>query len=77
MSYSSGLNIKLKKGDPNKLKGKLIAYATVDQDINSGTGSLGAMIKNGILAVQGNYVDQRNIRDFFQAEFGVSLEKGI
>jgi hypothetical protein len=77
MSQTPGLNIELKKGDPYKLKGRLIAYATVDPDISTGDGSLGTMIRNGILAVQANYVDQRNIRDFFQAEFGVSLERGI
>ncbi len=38
---------------------------------------LSGMVRNGILAVQANYVDQRNIRDFFRAEFGISLEKGI
>jgi hypothetical protein len=27
--------------------------------------------------VQANFVDQRNIRDFFREEFGISLEKGI
>ncbi len=27
--------------------------------------------------MQANYVDQRNIRDFFKKEFGISLEKGI
>jgi hypothetical protein len=35
------------------------------------------MVRNGILAVQGNYIGQRNIRDFFREEFGISLEKGI
>jgi hypothetical protein len=38
---------------------------------------LSSMVRNGILAVQANYVDQRNIRDFFRDEFGISLEKGI
>ena len=38
---------------------------------------LRSMVRNGILAVQANYVDQRNIRDFFREEFGISLEKGI
>ncbi|MFC1586522.1 hypothetical protein ACFL5V_13325 [Fibrobacterota bacterium] len=77
MSRQMGLNIELKKGDPEKLNGKLIAYATIDADMESISGSMGSMIKNGILAVQANYVDQRNIRDFFQAEFNISLEKGI
>ncbi len=77
MSDKLGLNIELKKGDPGKLCGKLIAYATVDTDSLSGSNAMESMIKNGILAVQANYVDQRNIKDFFQNEFGISLEKGI
>ncbi len=56
--------------------GKLIAYATVDTDGNN-DGNMKSMVQNGILAVQANYVDQRTIRDFFQAEFGLSLEKGL
>ena len=77
MASDFGIKIELKKGNPNKLLGKLIAYATVDADVDESDGNLGSMIRNGILAVQANYVDQRNIRDFFRNEFGVSLEKGI
>src|SRR6185295_18386061 len=44
---------------------------------NEAQSSLEALVRNGILAVQANYVDQRNIRDFFKKEFGISLEKGI
>ena len=74
MDDSLGLGIVMKKGDPKKLSGRLIAYATVS---DSGDNAHKAMVRNGLLAVQANYVDQRNIKDFFQAEFGVSLEKGI
>ncbi|MBF0433185.1 MAG: hypothetical protein HQK83_18035 [Fibrobacteria bacterium] len=77
MTHVPLLNIELKKGDPDKLKGKLIAYANVENEGDSDSAGMGAMVKNGILAVQANYVDQRNIKDFFQVEFGVSLEKGI
>lgn len=78
MKDDLGLNIQKKNGSQDDpLKGKLVAYATVDEDINIDDKTMQSMIKNGILAVQANYVDQRNIRDFFQAEFGVSLEKGI
>ncbi len=76
MTEFVGLNIELKKGDAKQLKGKLIAYATVDPDSDPSS-SMNSMTRNGILAVQANYIDQRNIKDFFQAEFGVSLEKGI
>jgi hypothetical protein len=84
-----GMHLEQRKGDPKKLKGKLIAYVRVESDEGGpgegpageeggGNGStLAAMVRNGILAVQANFVDQRTIRDFFRDEFGISLEKGI
>ena len=89
-----GIRIEQRKGDGERLMGKLIAYVRIDAVIPpvddgsagfgigemSGAGPvnpLSSMVRNGILAVQANYVDQRNIRDFFRAEFGISLEKGI
>lgn len=89
-----GIRIEQKKGDGERLKGKLIAYVRIAAElpnIEQGSGGfesgemsnsgpvnpLSSMVRSGILAVQANYVDQRNIRDFFRAEFGISLEKGI
>jgi hypothetical protein len=85
-----GMHLEQRKGDPKKLKGKLIAYVRVEsEDGGNATGPAGeegganngsplaAMVRNGILAVQANFVDQRTIRDFFRDEFGISLEKGI
>ncbi|MDB5050657.1 MAG: hypothetical protein JWO30_3728 [Fibrobacteres bacterium] len=87
-----GMHIEQRKGDPKKLKGKLLAYVRIVAEEGGegpesyGAGEVGgtepssplnAMVRNGILAVQANYVDQRNIRDFFRDEFGISLEKGI
>lgn len=92
MIHTPGMHIEQRKGDPRKLKGKLLAYvriiaeeggdgpesyATGDVGGTEPTSPLNAMVRNGILAVQANYVDQRNIRDFFRDEFGISLEKGI
>jgi hypothetical protein len=90
--HTPGMHIEQRKGDPEKLKGKLLAYVRIVSE-EGGTGPesfaagdvggtepsspLNAMVRNGILAVQANYVDQRNIRDFFRDEFGISLEKGI
>lgn len=82
-----GMHLEQRKGDPQRLKGKLIAYVRVDNDEGEGMPVLGgeegagsplaSMVRNGILAVQANFVDQRTIRDFFREEFGISLEKGI
>lgn len=92
MIHTPGMHIEQRKGDPEKLKGKLLAYVRIIAETGSegpesflagdvgGTepsSPLNAMVRNGILAVQANYVDQRNIRDFFREEFGISLEKGI
>lgn len=92
MELAPGMHIEQRKGDPKKLHGKLVAYVRiVAEDAGEGpesfsagdlggtepTSPLNAMVRNGILAVQANYVDQRNIRDFFRDEFGISLEKGI
>jgi hypothetical protein len=96
MMDSQGIRIDCRKGDPAKLRGKLIAYVRIEGQGNgegraysSGEGEgysgdrgespspLGAMVRNGILAVQANFVNQRTIRDFFREEFGISLEKGI
>lgn len=82
----SGMHLEQRKGDPHKLNGKLIAYVRVETDEGESSSApgdegnvspLASMVRNGILAVQANFVDQRNIRDFFRDEFGISLEKGI
>ncbi len=85
-----GMHLEQRKGGPDKLLGKLIAYVRIVPEALGETGSSGsdessgeaasplaAMVRNGILAVQANFVNQRNIRDFFREEFGISLEKGI
>lgn len=92
MELAPGMHIEQRKGDPKKLHGKLVAYVRIvaeeagegPESFSAGdlggtepTSPLNAMVRNGILAVQANYVDQRNIRDFFRDEFGISLEKGI
>lgn len=82
-----GMHLEQRKGDPGKLKGKLVAYVRIVAEESAEPGSvpggggegspLASMVRNGILAVQANFVDQRTIRDFFREEFGISLEKGI
>lgn len=79
----SALRAELKKGDPARLRGRLIAYVRYERSeddapaLGEEASPLEALVRNGILAVTANYVDQRNIRDFFRKEFGISLEKGI
>ena len=79
----SALRAVLKKGDPERLSGRLIAYVRYERPADSPrapgeeNSPLEALVRNGILAVTANYVEQRDIRDFFRKEFGISLEKGI
>lgn len=88
MNLLSGMHMEQRKGDPGKLKGKLIAYVRIEaeeatsnsiesEESGESNSPLASMVRNGILAVTANFVDQRTIRDFFREEFGISLEKGI
>lgn len=77
-----GIHIDQKKGGHDRLAGRLIAYVRLkpldsSSRVTEEATPIAAMVRNGLLAVQGNYVGQRNIRDFFRDEFGISLEKGI
>ena len=56
------------------LNGRLLAFARVGSEGNS---DLQAMVHHGLLAVQGNYRDQRTLEEFFKLEFGLSLERGF
>lgn len=79
----SALRAELKKGDPARLSGRLVAYVRYERPADSPrapgeeNSPLEALVRNGLLAVTANYVEQRDIRDFFRKEFGISLEKGI
>jgi hypothetical protein len=79
----SALRAEQKKGDPGHLRGRLIAYVRYERPADEApapgdeASPLEVLVRNGMLAVTANYVDQRNIRDFFRKEFGISLEKGI
>lgn len=88
MIKAPGIHIECRKGDPESLKGRLVAYVRIEGRADIETEAFGgdraetpnplaSMVRNGILAVQANFVNQRNIRDFFREEFGISLEKGI
>lgn len=67
---------RLIKGNSQRLDGRLLAFAHV-ANANTSAEHLQGMVHNGFLAVQGNYRDQRTLAEFFQSEFGLSLERGI
>jgi len=62
------------KGNSQLLNGRLLAFARVGSEGNS---DLQSMVHHGLLAVQGNYRDQRTLEEFFKLEFGLSLERGF
>ena len=75
MNSFSNLKIKCIRGNPDTLSGILISYAIVkQQDIPQ---DLKSLVHNGIVSVESNYLNQKNIEDFFKNEFGLSLEEGL
>ncbi len=69
--------IEIKKGDPKRLLGRLIAYVYISEEVNNPENSLHQFVRNGILSVQADFIKQRSIKDFFREEFGLPLDKGI
>ncbi len=69
-----------KKGDPEKLDGRLTVYATVTADpgeMASMNHPIAGMVHNGFLVAQGNYREQNNLQDFLKSEMGLSFEEGL
>jgi hypothetical protein len=74
------LGIQQKKGDPNRLDGRLTVYAVLDidpSDLISMKHPIASMAHNGLLVAQGNYREQNNLKDFLKSEMGLSLEDGL
>jgi len=71
------LNVERKKGDPDRLDGRVIVYAKIDIDpaeFMTMKHPVAAMVNGGILAVQGDYKEQNSLRDFLKSEMGIPLE---
>lgn len=70
------MNIVQKKGDPQKMHGKLTAYVKINSDAHahSGGSPIQMMIDTGWLVAQGNYRDQNSLKDFLLQELGTSLD---
>ncbi|MCR5029787.1 MAG: hypothetical protein K6A31_11115 [Fibrobacter sp.] len=76
------LGIQQKKGDPEKLCGRLVVYAKItpsaSKDQNAGPIPFASMVRNGILAVRGEFEKNNSIKRFLQHEAGASsVDKGI
>ncbi len=71
------MNMVQKKGDPQKMHGKLTAYVKVISDSHAtqhGESPIQMMIDTGWLVAQGNYRDQNSLKDFLLQELGTSLD---
>ena len=74
------LGVAQKKGDPEKLDGRLTVYAVVTADpgdMASFNHPIAGMVHNGFLVAQGNYREQNNLQDFLKSEMGLSFEEGL
>ncbi len=77
---SSFLNIPQKKGDATAPHGMLTVYAKILVDhhelssMDAHMSPLEALTRSGFLVAQGNYRDQRSLRDFLAQEFGTSMD---
>lgn len=74
------LKIEQKKGDADKLNGKLTVYAIVEPDQSSSGLSqhpITSMINNNLLVAQGNYKEQSSLKDFLLSEIGGDFEEGL
>lgn len=74
------LGIEQKKGDSHNLCGRLIVYAKISPSASkndSGPIPFTSMVKNGILAVKGEFKNNDSLKRFMQHEMGSSMDKGI
>lgn len=76
------LNIIQKKGVPNPLHGRLLAYARILPGPPGATADEGSfpweeMVHNGLLVVSGEFKTQQNLGDFLRKEFKGELGEGI
>lgn len=74
------LGVVQKKGKKEFIDGRLTVYAIVDIDpseIISGGSPITSMVHNGLLVAQANYEEQNSLKDFFESEFGASMEEGL
>ncbi len=70
--------IEQRGGDPDHLCGNLIAYALIeDYDKDTSDSPLDDLIQNGILAVTGEYQNEKSLKDFLNKEFGKDADKGF
>jgi hypothetical protein len=72
------IQIQHKKGNPHVLTGLLVAYVHI-QEVPGEAPSplLDGMVRNGILAITGDFRNSETLRDFIQKEFKGEIDQGL
>lgn len=74
------LGITQKKGDPDHLCGRMVAYARIlpAEGMAKGPATpLDGMVHNGLLAVTGEFTRHSGFNDFLRHEFNASMQEGL
>ncbi|MBN1575773.1 MAG: hypothetical protein JW913_04430 [Chitinispirillaceae bacterium] len=74
------LYLEHKKGDPDRLDGRVTVYATIDidpGDLVAMRHPIGSMVHNGLLVAQGNFREQNSLKDFLKSEMGMSMDEEL
>ena len=74
------LKLQHKKGDPDRLDGRVTVYATIEidpDDLLAMKHPIASAIHNGFLVAQGNFRDQTSLKDFLKSELGLSLDEDL
>ncbi|MBN1307497.1 MAG: hypothetical protein JXA18_06245 [Chitinispirillaceae bacterium] len=69
-----------RKGDSDRLDGRVTVYATIDidpDDLVAMKHPIASMIHNGLLVAQGNFREQNSLRDFLKSEMGLSMDEEL
>lgn len=74
------LQLQHKKGNPDRLDGRVTVYASIDidqADLIAMKHPIASAVHNGFLVAQGNFRDQTSLKDFLKSELGLSVNEDL
>ena len=74
------LHMEQKKGDPNRLDGRVTVFAKIDidpEDLVTMKHPIASMVHNNLLVAQGNFREQNSLKDFLKSELGLSMDEEL
>jgi len=74
------LQLHHKKGNPDRLDGRVTVYASIDidqADLMAMKHPIASAVHNGFLVAQGNFRDQTSLKDFLKSELGLSVNEDL